>query len=309
MEFPTQPLFTTASCPVQRWRMGRNFWRHDRDEGFRRGDYAVDGLADGLAKKFVETHHYSHSYPFARERYGLFRGRTLVGVAVLSTPINNSVIPRYSGHAPAEGLDLGRFILLDEVPYNAESFFLGAVLRQVQQDRSDLKALVAYSDPMPRRTSDGSVVMPGHVGIAYQATNGKYVGRAAAKTLHLTREGIALSTRALSKVRLQEHGAGSAEKMLERLGAPKRQRHEESGDWIARVLKSGPFTRVRHPGNHVYTWALGGRSRNAAALGSFSSKPYPKCQDPVQMQLAEVPVLASAQSSDGSSRDHLQEML
>lgn len=277
---------STAACPVLRWRLGRNYWRHDRDEGFRKNDYDVDAIEDRHARAFTVANHYTRSYPFARERFGLFRGKRLVGVAVFSTPINASVVPRYAGVESAAGLDLGRFILLDEVPYNAESFFLAAALKQLKRNRPDLSAVIAYSDPMPRQALDGVMVMPGHIGIAYQATNGRYMGRAASKTLHLTKDGQALSTRALSKVRLQEHGAASAEKRLVRLGAPKRAFGEDPRAWVGRALESGAFRRIRHPGNHVYVWSMerGGQSK-VKNLGLASHLPYPKSHDLEQQSL------------------------
>lgn len=274
-----QPL-TTAACPSQRWRLGREYWRVDRDEGFRREHYAVDVIRDAAARAFICDHHYSGSYPIAMERVGLFRGHTLVGVAVFSIPINNNVIPRYTGVPAAQGTELGRFVLLDEVPYNAESYFLAAAFKVLRALRPELRTVVAYSDPVPRATASGQIVLPGHIGIAYQASNARYLGRAASKTLHITQAGVALSTRAVSKVRLQEHGAASAEKRLVRLGAPRRAPGQHPADWIASVLAGGTFRRVRHPGNHVYGFALGAPAGKVALLKGFKpALPYPKALD------------------------------
>lgn len=277
---PESAELTTATCPALRWRLGRNHWRHDRDEGFRPRDYRVDAVQDRLARAFTTQHHYSASYPFARERFGLFCGLELVGVAVFSTPISGKAVPRYAGVESSLGLELGRFVLLDKVPYNGESFFLASALRMLRQARPDLAAVLAYSDPMPRFARDGTVVMPGHIGVAYQATNGRYVGRAAAKTMHLTQDGRALCSRAISKVRLQEHGAASAEKRLIRLGAPARAFGEDPRSWVDRVLKSGTFKRVQHPGNHVYVWPLSTGSRGRVALERMApGRPFPKALD------------------------------
>lgn len=60
---------------TQRWRDRRQHWRVDRDEGFRKHDYSVDIIRDGVARAFVVAHHYSGSYPVAVERVGLFRVR------------------------------------------------------------------------------------------------------------------------------------------------------------------------------------------------------------------------------------------
>jgi hypothetical protein len=266
--------------PTQRWRQGREHWRVDRDEGFRKADYAADIISDGVARTFVVKHHYSGSYPIARERVGLFRGTELVGVAVFSIPINNSVVSRYTGLDASEGVELGRFVLLDEVPYNAETFFLAKSFAVLRQCRPDLKTVIAYSDPLPRQTQNGGLVMPGHVGTIYQASNARYMGRASSKTLHLNRDGIALSSRAISKVRLQEHGASSAEKRLVRLGAPARGFAQDPGEWIDELLSGPTFKRVRHPGNHVYAWPLGTPAMKRARFAGFSAAmEYPKAQD------------------------------
>lgn len=266
--------------------MGREFWRVDRDEGFRKTDYAVDIIRDSVAEAFVAANHYSGSYPIAQERIGLFRGRELVGVAVFSIPINNNVVPRYTGQPAKNGTELGRFVLLDEVPYNAESWFLAGAFKALRALRPNVSVVVAYSDPMPRRTSLGQVILPGHVGISYQAGNAHYLGRASSKVLHLNSAGVALSTRAISKVRLQEHGADSAEKRLVLLGAPARHFGQHPAEWINEVLASNVFRRVKHPGNHVYAWALGKAAEKAnIAKGFIAGKQFPKALDDAQLEL------------------------
>jgi hypothetical protein len=39
-------------------------------------------------------------------------------------------------------------------------------------------------------------------------------------------------------------------------GAPARRPHESGREWVKRCLREAPWRRVRHPGNHVYAWAL-----------------------------------------------------
>jgi hypothetical protein len=279
----SKDALTTATCPTQRWRMGRDYWRVDRDEGFRKNDYSVDVISDSAARRFVVEHHYSGSYPIAVERIGLFRGLTLVGVCVFSIPISSTAIAKYTGLGAKQGVELGRFVLLDEVPYNAETHFLSGAFKALRSLRPDILSVLAYSDPMPRTSSTGRIILPGHIGIAYQAGNARYFGRAAAKTLHLTPHGHALSTRAVSKVRLQEHGASSAEKLLVRMGAPARKFGQDPAEWINAVLASDVFVRVRHPGNLVYGWALGQPKMKQRLQEQFApSKSYPKQHDPMQ---------------------------
>ncbi len=49
-------------------------------------------------------------------------------------------------------------------------------------------------------------------------------------------------------------GCTSAERLVDE-GAPERERGEAWRDYVVRATRS--FRRVRHPGNHVYVWALG----------------------------------------------------
>lgn len=278
---------TTNTCPVQRWRLGRDYWRVDRDEGFRKQDYAVDLISDSTAKQFVVDHHYSGSYPAAVERAGLFRGTELVGVCVFSVPMNNAAIPKYTGLISSAGVDLGRFVLLDNVPYNGETYFLKRAFAALQLSKPQIKSVIAYSDPVPRHTASGQVVMPGHVGIIYQAGSARYVGRSAARVLHLSASGHVLSPRAISKIRRQEQGAQGAERNLVRLGAPERRFGQDPAEWIDQVLSSGAFSRVRHPGNHCYVFSIGRPAEKRLLEQAFAeAKPYPKMLDARQQALA-----------------------
>jgi hypothetical protein len=243
-----------ADIPCQRWRHGESrFLLPANDEVFDRERYSVDVLDEATAKKFVLTHHYSRSYPAAVFRVGLFgaRGR-LEGVAVFSVPMNQRVVPAYTGLDANQGVELGRFVLVDSAPRNSESYFLSGAFNLLRRERPAIQAVVSYSDPVKRRAADGRVLTPGHVGIIYQAHNGRYVGRGSARTLHLSPDGRVLSPRTLSKIRLGETGWESAQRSLEALGAPKREFAESGTDWVTRVLASGLFKATRHPGNHCY---------------------------------------------------------
>jgi hypothetical protein len=220
--------------------------------------YGVELLEESRAKAFVVEHHYSGSYPAARLRVGLFRSRELVGVAVFSVPMHNGVVPSYvEGLAPAAGIELGRFVLLDDVPANGETWFLGKAFRVLRAELPEVRALLSFSDPIRRVSADGSTVLPGHVGTIYQAHNGRYVGRSTARTVHVAADGRLVSPRALSKIRKDERGAAYALRQLLAMGAPERQPHEKGAAYVSRALIEGPFRRVRHPGNHAYLWPVG----------------------------------------------------
>src|SRR5437016_14333117 len=108
----------------QRWREHRACYRLP-DELIKPSDYEVALIAgDIAAKTLLETHHYSQSYPAARFRLGLYRHGVLTGVAVFSVPCQNSVLTNVFPAPASLSVELGRFVLLDCVPGNGETWFL-----------------------------------------------------------------------------------------------------------------------------------------------------------------------------------------
>jgi hypothetical protein len=73
----------------------------------------------------------------------------------------------------ASAVELGRFVLLNEVEANAESHFLGRAF-DILRSRGIL-GVVTLSDPVPRHSVAGDLILPGHCGIAFQAHNGIYL--------------------------------------------------------------------------------------------------------------------------------------
>ena len=251
----------------QRWRRGRASYRVP-GEVINTSLYEVEEICDDTtARRFVVEHHYSSTYPAARFRVGLYRRGELVGVAVFSEPVNPSTVQKWAG-AGATGCELGRFVLLDDVPGNGETWFLARARRLLAAAKPELDFVVSFSDPLERRTPTGALVKPGHVGGIYQASNARYCGRSARNTIYMTRDGEVISHRTLSKVRGGESGAGYAEEALLRAGAPGRFASEPGPDYITRVLASPAIRRFRHPGNHVYLFGVRKHLRN--------EKTYPK---------------------------------
>jgi hypothetical protein len=264
----TPDLFT-PHC--QRWRDRRGSYR-PAGEPFNTAAAEVVTIDEATAKAFVCRHHYSGSYPAARLRTGLFTPAGLVGVAVFSVPMNQRTIPSYFPELePNAGVELGRLVLLDEVAANAESWFVARSFR-LAREALGVSGIVSYSDPIARTTSAGQVVKPGHVGTVYQALNASYRGRATARTLDVTSDGRIVSGRTLSKIRNDERGAGYAYDQLRALGAPEREPFEDGADYVARALAGDGFRRIKHPGNHAYTWWLGAK-RDAPAIAGLA---YPK---------------------------------
>jgi len=255
--------------PCQRWRKRRESYR-PAGEVIDTSQYGVDLLPESLAKAFVQEHHYSGSYPAAVCRVGLFRwGGELVGAAIFSVPMQAKAVVSWCG--TEAGCELGRFVLLDDVPANGESWFLARAFRLLKQAKPDMRAVLSYSDPVRRASADGHIVLPGHVGTIYQASNARYMGRSSARTLVLRPDGQNINGRAMSKIRRDERGASYAYEQLLKAGAPRRNPLETGKAYVKRALAEGPFRRVRHPGNHAYGWTLNRRHRlERAAL------PYPK---------------------------------
>lgn len=262
----------TTTC--QRWRDQRGTYR-PAGEPIRTADFEVSEMAsDREARAFVERHHYSGSYPAARARYALHRGGELVGVAILSHPASEAALLA-AVPLPCDRLakaELGRLVLLDEVPANGESFFLARCFELARA--AGFQALVSHSDPEPRRTAAGGLVFPGHVGTVYQATNATYLGRTPARTWRLLPDGSVLSNRAIGKLRQQEKGWRYALDLLLEHGAP-----APDGEWRAwvRSAVASVSRTYRHRGNFRYLWALDKRLRRHLP----ATLPYPKLLETV----------------------------
>lgn len=98
--------------------------------------------------------------------------RCRVGVPV-STAVLTKPLPGLRPYT--ESLVCSRFVLLDECPGNSESWFLARCFDALLAD--GVRGVVSFADPVPRRTASGRLVMPGHVGTIYAATNAVYAGR------------------------------------------------------------------------------------------------------------------------------------
>lgn len=266
----------TPAVPCQRWRAHRASYRPAGEPINTRLYEVAELLQDAPARAFVEAHHYAASYPVARFRFGLFRGAALEGVAVFSVPMRPEVLRPFPAK---EAVELGRFVLLDAVPANGESWFLARALEQLH--REGLAGVVAFSDPTPRQRQDGSLLFPGHLGTIYQASNATYAGRATPRTLRLLPDGRVFSDRAASKIRQLERGWRYAVEQLVQAGALAPTPGEDLAAWLRCWLPR--VTRpLRHPGNHRYLLAL---DRSARRLLP-EPQPFPK--------LADLPLLRRA---------------
>ena len=200
----------------------------------------------------------------------------LAGVAVFSHPCNDAVLTGTFPVAALRCLELGRFVLLDHVGFNGETWLLARCFELLRRD--GFRGVVAFSDPVPRSTSDGRLVFPGHLGVIYQASSARYLGRGTARMLRLLPDGRVLSDRALSKLRVpgdrpRPRGWRYAAGLLAEAGADPAPA-EGCGDlaawaalWVSRLTRP-----LRHPGNHKYAFALDRRLRPLLP----ASRAYPK---------------------------------
>lgn len=254
-----------AAQACQRWKDRKASYRKI-GEGFDPKGYRVRLVSEREAKAFVLAHHYAGTMPAARRCVGLFRAfgplEILVGAAVFSVPAQGRAITAHLGVEPARGVELGRFVLAPEVEGNAESFFGARALAIIRDELRDVEGVLSYSDPLERQDEQGLLVKPGHIGVIYQALGADYRGLSAARWLLLDRRGAVLSERAVSKVRGEERGDGGAYEMMRRAGCGARLPMESGAAYVERAVReavaAGVLRRMRHTGNHVYTFNLRG---------------------------------------------------
>lgn len=273
-----------AAC--QRWTEQQQSWREDTGRRFTGRGYEVVPIdSDEVASEFVERHHYSGSYVSAMHRFGLYRGGDLVGVAVYSGPMEKVLTCALPGLKPYdESVELGRFVLLDEVPGNAESWFL-ARCHDILVERG-VRGVVSFSDPVARRLSSGLLVMPGHVGTIYQATNGIYTGETEARTWWIIPGGRVFNGQALQKIRQQKQGHQYAERQLVELGARPMELGEDPKAWLREARQACKITYFRHPGLHRYVFPLGRKAHHRAKVTiGFPAKVYPKIRSTKEMMV------------------------
>lgn len=294
---------TEAPQICQRWKERQDFYR-STEEKFVPADWRVDAMVGGDSglpasipvkraswsegTNFIVTNHYAGSFPQMRVMVGLFRARDgmLAGVATFGN-VKADQAKKYGAVGLDDILELNRFVLLDSVPGNAETWFLARateLAREVHAFRGfTLKVLLSFSDPVARRDTAGFLTMPGHIGNIYQAFNALFVGRSSPKVLHLDARGVAPDPRMISKIRsldqdYPEVGAPSAaRRFVEENNAPPRKKDEGYAEWVKRSLASSAFRRLPHEGNLTYLWPFGTKAFQRQLVEKFPERqPYPK---------------------------------
>lgn len=276
---------------AQRWHNGDAAWVHERFGWFDPDDYGVDLIPRKTAVEFIRTHHYSRSVPAMRKyRFGLFYlagdAPVLCGVLVLTIPARKEVL---TGVFPAleayyESAEIGRLVLLDQVPHGAEAWFVADVRRWLAANTT-IRGLVMHSDPEPREDNDGNIVLLGHAGTTYQALSAPCLGRTSPRRITLV-NGLVFSDRARSKILNLEQGWRYAAQQLVDAGAdPFDVARDDPREWLPAALRQAGAKRRDHGGCWKYAAAVGVNARQRARV-RIAGTPcaYPKL-DLGQMKL------------------------
>lgn len=264
---------TPGDC--QRWLNGRHSFVRTSDGGFDPKRYDVEPITEMVAKAYVTQHHYSGSYPSASLRYGLFEAGELVGVAALSVPfpaVLKAVFPELVPNS--QSLELGRLVLEDRVPANAESWFCTQAFRLAADQ--GIRGIVSFSDPVARTTADGTIVMPGHYGTVYQGMNARFLGRGKARRIAVLPNGTVYNERDMTKVRSQCQGHAYAERTLVSFGATPMLEGEDPRAWLKQALHEAGVRWMSHPGNYRYAFTVGSKAERRAVSWPVQTLPYPK---------------------------------
>ena len=161
-------------------------------------DYSTRKVPHAEAAPFIVTHHYAHGCAnTSTESFGLFKRDVMVGAALWMPPTR----------VAAESVDkddwrrvvaLSRLAVAPSEPTNAESLFIGAMLRTLFAERR-WTMLLTYADESQ-----------GHEGMIYKATNWRYLGRTAPEPRWLDANGkqvsrLATKTRKAGDMRALGH--------------------------------------------------------------------------------------------------------
>jgi hypothetical protein len=249
----------TDTC--QRFTLGRES-RRPAGELIQPSAYDVEILNPDLAESFVARHHYAQSCSSRSHTFALYQRGELAGCAVFGALASMNAHRFVFGDlGTKEAVTLGRFVLVESVPGNGESWFIARCFELLR--RAGVVAVESCADPVR-----------GHCGIIYQSTNGRHVGRTNRATRYMLPDGSELSNRTSSKLTGGERGGGRAVEQLVAFGADALAPDQDVLSWL-RYWRPKITRRFRHPGNYRYLWALSKRHRRSV-LERFASKPYPK---------------------------------
>lgn len=127
------------------------------------------------AIEFIRLNHYSQSISKASSPVFMLidEENKIIGAMAFHHPSSENVIRSvYGGKYMKNVKELHKLFIIDETPKNAESFFIGKVLKQMKIIRPDIHTIISYAD-----SSEG------HKGIIYKASNFFYCGLSKSKSI------------------------------------------------------------------------------------------------------------------------------
>ncbi len=151
-------------------------------------DVKVMPISNGTGKRFVAQHHYAVICPpITKVSLGLFAGESLVGVALwgYGTRPKHTIKKIFPSLCVEDYLELNRLCVLDEMPRNTESRFIGMMTEHIKGHFPKVKLLYSWADGLRGK--------PGYV---YQASNWLYGGHIWSE-FYMTGEGEVVHPRLL----------------------------------------------------------------------------------------------------------------
>lgn len=245
-----------------------------------RDAYEVRRMKSPDGKEFIRRHHYSRGSHNGPTCYGLYSKASdeLVGVCAFAAPCSENVRASVFGtDSKSSVTELHRLVLLDEVPHNGESFFIGRALTLLKADKPGICAVLSFAD-----------ATEGHIGTIYQATNALYCGTSGRATFyrdgdgrlrHPRQNGVnvgALAARALGWEPVKRDGK---HRYLFLLPNSKHHRKELIGRLRLTSLpypKRGVTTPLKHHSITCEDPCGGVRDCMRAEAGGMRSEPNPK---------------------------------
>jgi len=264
----------------KRWNHKREQWV-PRDAVIDPNSLSVDIIRDGVAKPFIQEHHYSGTFPASVCNVGLYLNNgvhpsCLIGVIVFAVPSNSATMRKYTGFDIDAACTIARVVLLPDALYNAESWTLTRATALLQQEKPHYRALLSFADPLERHNAAGELTKQMHYGQIYQASNARFCGRTRPRILHLTPHGLTVDDRTISKIRGADPRDHSAIENLLAAGAPCIKPKQTPRHWFSELVTSQWLRRVKHPGNFAYAFALDRYAKQQIDQLWGPQAPYPK---------------------------------
>lgn len=121
---------------------------------------SVVALTSGEATQLVVKHHYLHRRPPISWSFGLMDEQGVAGVVTFGTPASRHLQMSACPTNPGVVCELNRLWVSDDLPQNAESWFVARALKKLPP-----RIVVSYAD-----------TTHGHYGYVYRALNFRYAG-------------------------------------------------------------------------------------------------------------------------------------